>query len=193
MVVNETKIVEACRKGDVKMLREMAATGKKLSAKSRVKVYDNLFQRALDECANQSNELEIIEVLCSWAKDVNELIDENDILAMLAKGRHHVIDTLIKYGCNIEEKSSKYKYKTIFDRMFRESISLARVDNIKYLMKYFDIKIVNVDSIINFLANEEDFVSHIDRKLANRGSETLLNFMLSNGLNMNKLIEVLNK
>ena len=192
MVVNETTLIKLCKAGKVSELKEMSKTKMKLSSKSRVKEYDNLFQRALHESLNLKSEKKVVEVLCNWAGDVSDLLTEKQLLALLARGKYDIFDCVLNYGVDLGKKSYITKYKSVFDRMFKESIMYGRIEEVAYLMSRFDINYIDQGSIIRILANEEDMISHIDRKLKDRGLETMLSFLMNNGIDMEKIIESLN-
>lgn len=190
--MTETTFIDACRKGDIKTLREMSLGRKKLSAKSRSKEFDNLFQRGLFEILSSNREKELAQILCAWCEDVNSAITEKQIMSILAKGRYDVLDELLNAGLALDKPSFEAKYKSVLDKMFKTSIRFARIEDIKYLMSVFNIELIDVSGIIRWLANEEEMAALIDRKLVDKGCSTLLNFLMENGVSMDQIISVLN-
>lgn len=190
--MTETAFIDACKRSDVLALREMATGRKKLSSKSRSKDFDNLFQRGLFEMLGSIKEREIAHILCEWCEDVNVVLTEKQIMMLLARGKYDVLNELLKFGLDLGKASFESRYKSIFDKMLKDSIRFARVEEIEYLMGIFNMDWVDVSGIIKWLANEEDMASLIDKKLTDRGCSTLLNFFIENGVSMEQIISILN-
>lgn len=190
--MTETTFIDACKRNDIKILKEMATGRKKLSTKSRSKEFDNLFQRGLFEILGSNKEKELAQILCGWCDDVNEVITEKQLMALLARGKYEVLDELLKSGLDLGSASFENRYKSIFDKMFKTSIRFARVEEIEYLMGIFNANWIDASGIIRWLANEEDIAGIIDEKLTERGCKTLLNFLMENGVSMEDIISILN-
>lgn len=184
---NETIIVEACSIGDITTLRSLLDKNIKLGNKSRAKGFYTLFDRALDTALTaKKNKVETIDLLCQLAgNDLEKLLSEDTVISIANKYRFDVLDSFIKYGYSFDKPSKDNRYITVYDRLFRQSISYARIEVLEYLIPKINLNWIDLSKLIPFLVENEDIVTIVESRLQDKidGFSCLLAVLYEHGLN----------
>lgn len=183
-----SKLSLACKSGDLQAVREIQENSKlKLDSTSNIKKgFSNRFEQLLSEVKNQPNEAAIISALCSFDVDVNELLNESVIFSIVDSERVTTLDALIRGGLDIYRKSNQIKYKSLYDRFLRRSLTYHRIQMVNYLLNIFSYNALYADSICSAITSSdyEDTFEYLDTKLSEviPGFRTLYNFFFMEAL-----------
>ena len=172
---NETIIIKACKNGDVKTLRSFLSTKVNIGSKSRVKGFETIFERALvTGISAKRNSKEVVETISLLAKgNLDNLLKEDLVIKIANMYKFYVLDIFIENGWSLGSHVSDKNYKTIYDKLFRQSLAYARVEILEYLIPKMNIKWLNLNKLVPFLINNEEIVTIVESRLKSRNNDFL--------------------
>lgn len=189
-----TLFIEACESGNIEQIRSIKEGRFKLSSKSTNKSFDNRFQQALSVSSKTKKEEDVVFELCTFGEDINELISENNIVSLVSSSRVNVLKILVDNGLDLGAKSDQFKYKTIYDRLFRNALFSRNVESMEYLITIFNYKWVYGSKLCMSICDPDgkDIIDSMDYRLQDRiqGFKSIYDVFLKASL-LNKEIESL--
>lgn len=192
---NETILIEACLNGDLDALRNLKEKKINLKNKSRAKGFSNLFDRAISSAlSSKKNSKEVIELICILAGDsLNELLSEDMVITIANKYKFYALDCFIEYGWTFGTLSSDNNYKTIYDKLFRQSIVYARIELLEYLIDKIDLDWLDLTKLIPFMVNNEELMGLVESRLQDKvsGFTSIYSILNENGLDPMEVAAIL--
>lgn len=191
----ETILMEVCEKGDVTSLKLLGERNINLKNKSRSKGFNTLFDRAVSTAlSSKKNTKNVIAALCEISGEgIAELLSEDMVVSIANKYQFDVLDCFIEYGFSFSKESKDKRYLSIYDRLFRESISYARIELLEYLIPRMDINILNLNKVVHLLVRSENILELIESKLQERidGFTCIYALLCEKGLTPMAVAEIL--
>lgn len=187
--------MEVCEKGDVTSLKLLGERKINLKNKSRSKGFNTLFDRAVSTAlSSKKNTKNVIAALCEISGEgIAELLSEDMVVSIANKYQFDVLDCFIEYGFSFSKESKDKRYLSIYDRLFRESISYARIELLEYLIPRMDINILNLNKVVPLLVRSENILELIESKLQERvdGFTCIYALLCEKGLTPMAVAEIL--